>query len=122
MEGITASETKQEKQPCFVALIRHGERADAAPKQATSKKWEVYHDPPLTDKGIKQAYETGLALKKFLYEDQACSEVILECSPFLRTLMTAAQIAKGIGHAKIRINYLYCELLAGWIFEECPLE
>ena len=48
--------------------------------------------------------------------------MIIECSPFLRTLMTAAHIAKGLGHAKVRVNYLFCELLAPHIFEECPLD
>lgn len=36
--------------------------------------------------------------------------------------MTAAQIAKGLGHTKIRINYLYSELMASHIFEDCVLQ
>jgi hypothetical protein len=37
-------------------------------------------------------------------------------------MMTAAQIAKGLGQSKIRINYLYTEHMANHIFEENPLE
>jgi broad specificity phosphatase PhoE len=49
--------------------VRHGERADLAPLSKTSKPYLIKHDPPLTDKGIQQAIETGQALKKFLKTD-----------------------------------------------------
>ena len=104
---------------CFVALIRHGERADYAHGK-TSAVFDIDHDPPLTDKGVKQARETGVSLKKFLAEE-GYQEVIIECSPFLRTMMTAAHIAKGLGHTKIRVNYLFSELMASDLFWEPPL-
>ena len=43
--------------PVFVAFIRHGERADLV--HDPSVKYEVPSDPPLTKKGLQQAYETG---------------------------------------------------------------
>lgn len=114
-------EQSGEYKQCFVALIRHGERADAAPFSKTSKVYKYEHDPPLTDRGIKQAEETGVALKKFLMEEQKYDEIIIETSPFIRTMMTAAGIARGLGHSKIRINYLYSEILQPHMFERCPL-
>lgn len=35
--------------------------------------------------------------------------------------MTAAQIAKAIGHSKFRINYKYAEFLADWMYDENPI-
>ncbi|TNV75894.1 hypothetical protein FGO68_gene876 [Halteria grandinella] len=107
--------------PCFVALIRHGERADLAPHAPLSKPYTVKHDPPLTDTGIQQAFETGQALKKML---AAYDTIIIECSPFIRTMMTAANIVKGMGmegRVKIQINYLLSEQLAPYFFNHCPM-
>ena len=36
-------------------------------------------------------------------------------------MMTAAHIAKGLGHSKIRVNYLFSELMSESLFEEDPL-
>jgi len=88
-QQIHRTVVEQIPQQCFVALIRHGERADFEPLGITSKPYEVKHDPPLTDKGIAQATETGRALKAFLL-DSGYDEIIIECSPFIRTMMTAA--------------------------------
>ncbi|TNV76103.1 hypothetical protein FGO68_gene4205 [Halteria grandinella] len=107
--------------PCFVGLIRHGERADYVGPHQTSKPYTVHHDPPLSDIGIKQAYETGLALKKLLIDEQGYETIIIECSPFIRTMMTAAHIVKGLGKGKIQINYLFTELLTPDLYEDCPL-
>ncbi|TNV75957.1 hypothetical protein FGO68_gene10477 [Halteria grandinella] len=110
------------KEPaCFVGLIRHGERADYVPKSCTSKKYTVHHDPPLSDIGIQQALETGKALKKFLIEEQGYETIVIECSPFIRTMMTAANIVKGMGTGQVQINYLFTELLAPHLFDDCPM-
>ena len=61
-----------------------------------------------------------MALRDFL-ASEGYTEIIIETSPFIRTMMTAANIAKELGHAKIRINYLLTELLADHIFEDCPM-
>ena len=47
--------------------------------------------------------------------------MILEASPFLRTMMTAAGISKMIGIEKIKINYRFCEWLSPDFYEEIPL-
>ena len=54
--------------------------------------------------------------------DEGYTEVLIECSPFIRTMMTAANIAKGLGIRKIKINYLYSELLGDNLFETCPMK
>lgn len=61
-----------------------------------------------------------MALKQFLKEE-GYDEIIIESSPFLRTMMTASQIAKGLGMNKIKVNYLFSELLASYLFEYDPL-
>ena len=48
-------------------------------------------------------------------------EVRLDASPFLRTLMTAASIAKVLGHPKIFVNHKYCEWMEEKFFEKNPL-
>ena len=37
-------------------------------------------------------------------------------------MMTAANIAKGLGIGKIKVNYLYSELLGDNLFEQCPMK
>ncbi len=36
-------------------------------------------------------------------------------------MMTAANIAKGLGISKIKVNYLFSELLGDNLFEKCPM-
>jgi broad specificity phosphatase PhoE len=51
-------------------------------------------DPPLTPNGIRQAEQTGRYLKEYFEEEGlAFDKIIIESSPFLRTMMTASQIA-----------------------------
>ena len=49
-------------------------------------------------------------------------EIVLECSPFIRTMMTAAAIAKGLDLPKIHINYLYSEFMSESLFADNPLK
>lgn len=53
--------------------------------------------------------------------DNKFDEVVLECSPFIRTIQTAAIIAKVIGHKNIRVQYKYTECLHPAFYEENPV-
>ena len=67
----------------FIAVIRHGERADRVP----GAKVENKEDPLLTEQGIKQADMTGKYLKKYFKDNNLnFSKVIIETSPFIRTM------------------------------------
>ena len=70
-------------------------------------------DPPLTPLGIEQAKATGRYLKQYFRDNNyQFKRIVIECSPFLRAMMTAAWIAKELGGcAEIHINYLIAELL-----------
>lgn len=76
-------------------FIRHGERADLAPEKGV--EYDVRCDPPLTPLGVTQVEETGIYLKRYI-EENKFDEVVIECSPFIRTVQTAAIIAKAVGH------------------------
>ena len=100
-----------------MAFIRHGERADFV---AEEYEYDVPHDPILTPVGVQQAAETGKFLADYLKENKY-DEVILESSPFIRTLMTAAQIAKALNISQIKVNYRYSEWLDGSFYAENPI-
>ena len=55
----------------------------------------------------------GEVLKDFFEQNNMkFDKVVLECSPFLRCIQTANEIANIIGNvAQVEINYLYCEHL-----------
>jgi broad specificity phosphatase PhoE len=70
-------------------VVRHGERADVADQDW----WETAerpHDPPLTERGLRQATAAGRALSgqpiRYIYS-----------SPFRRCVQTACQIAEALG-------------------------
>ena len=79
---------------CFV--LRHGERADNSLYEGEQARIENMHDPPLTIHGVQQAVETGKMLAKLLAEKNL-EMVVVESSPFLRSLETAAAVAKELG-------------------------
>jgi len=64
--------------------------------------------------------ETAQYLKKYI-TDNKYDEVVLECSPFIRTIQTAAIIAKVIGHKRIRVQYKFTECLHPAFYEENPV-
>lgn len=77
----------------FVA-IRHGQRADQTNDKEEKARQELQYDPHLTKRGELQALATGEYLREVLSsykEDNGLDslEVVLVCSPFLRTIMTA---------------------------------
>ena len=88
----------------FCALIRHGERADKVNYEKQGIKIEQFLDPPLTPQGFEQAQDTGLHFKKYLAE-HGYDSIVIESSPFLRTMQTASIVAKHLGIEKIKINY-----------------
>jgi len=118
---IAPSQAKVDSQAsntCQVLFIRHGERADFAAD--TNIKYDVPSDPPLTKLGIEQAKEAGRLLKVYIAA-QKFDEVIIECSPFIRTVQTASYIAKELGHqAPIRVQYRHAEWLFTY-YKEDPL-
>lgn len=92
----------------FLAIVRHGERADLAPED--NMVYDVKDDPPLTKIGLSQAEETAYHLRALLAEKQI-EEVFIESSPFIRCLKTGSIIAKALGVQKMLVNYKYSEML-----------
>jgi len=72
-----------------VYLVRHGERLDFVDRE-WYKTAKAPHDPPLTERGLRQAEETG----RFLQARGPVSQVL--ASPFLRTVQTADRIAEAL--------------------------
>ena len=70
-------------------LIRHGNREDFIDKEWRQKTSRP-HDPPLSADGIEQARLTGLHLVGEKIDH-------IFCSPFLRTVQTAATITAALG-------------------------
>ena len=92
----------------FAAVIRHGEGGDHVPDFTYPNR----HDPPLTLRGMNQALATGEFLKwyftEFCYD---FDKIIIECSPFLRCMMSAGQIADALEVNDVEINYRASEIL-----------
>jgi len=101
-----------------ILQIRHGERADHA--LHLKIEFPIKFDPPLTPLGLQQAKETGEYLLGYL-KTHKFDEVRLDASPFLRTLMTAAGIAKVLGLPKIFVNHNFCEWMDMMFFDKNPL-
>jgi len=81
-----------------IFMLRHGERADILEKKNKVKTYRNLCDPPLTPLGMIQAEESGRKLVEHLTQllSETSSEytIIVECSPFLRCLQTAALAVK----------------------------
>ncbi|TNV76018.1 hypothetical protein FGO68_gene2757 [Halteria grandinella] len=106
------------KGTCQVIFIRHGERADLAPEKGVA--YDVKNDPPLTDLGIKQAQHTGQWLRNYIME-QKFDEIVIECSPFIRTMQTASHIAQSIKHPCVTVKYQYSEWLYPIFYHTNPI-
>ena len=103
-------EQKQTKESSrYVFCVRHGERCDWTTEYKHLYKGN--YDGQLTPKGRIQAKETGQFLKKYLETIQPLTKVIIECSPFVRVMATAAIIAVELGlqNIPVEINYQYSE-------------
>ena len=97
-------------------FVRHGERADRA--EEVKMEYPESQDPPLTPLGVQQAEETGRFFKGYLERHPYLDRVVLETSPFMRTMQTAAGIGRVLGIPKMKINYTYCEWMSGRLFNE----
>lgn len=75
---------------CLLFFVRHGERQDEI-ESKTKVHFDFKFDPPLSEHGKQQAFQSGLNIAKFI-EDRGYSDVPIKfiSSPFLRTLQTAA--------------------------------
>ena len=110
------SVVKPQKFKHFAAVIRHAERGDMV---SNYKFVDNEHDPPITPRGILQAKATGNFLNQYFKNNgYKFDKMIIECSPFLRCLMTAGQIAPILdtGYTagkKIIINYRAGDNLVG---------
>lgn len=99
----------------FAAIIRHGQVNDLVeehnkPKKIPSDPDE--YDPPLTALGIKQAQQTGQFLQEYFKNHNfRFHKVIIECSPFLRCMMTAGHIASAFNIGEVEINYRAADCL-----------
>ena len=71
---------------------------------------ETECDPPLTKLGLSQAHVCGQHLRKYL-ERAGYDLVLIEASPFLRCMETAAAIAKELGLPEVNVNYRCAEWL-----------
>ena len=92
-------------EPYTVWVARHGERLDAVDENWAATAERPY-DPPLTPDGVQQARETarrlaGLGIRHIF------------CSPFLRTLQTAAEIANVLD-LPMKVERGACE----WLHED----
>ena len=83
---------------------------------------ENHHDCPLTHLGVSQAHVTGQFLRDYL-DQNGFERVIIESSPLVRTLETAAAIAHELSFSEININYRIFEWLKMEFFPEgCPVD
>ena len=104
----------------FAAIINHGESVKHA--RLGPRKEPPSADPPLTPRGLKQARATADFLKEYFSGNSyRFDKVIVECSPFLRCMVTAAQIAKRFGVEEVVINYSACDVLLEKQYKENPL-
>jgi phosphohistidine phosphatase SixA len=79
---------------CFV--VNHGDLTDS----------ENDKDQGLSINGIMQAKITAQYLKNFV-DKVIPDKVVIETSPYARSMTTAAQIAKTLDYHFINVNYLF---------------
>ena len=97
-------------------MIRHGQRCDLSDKPEEKQRAQSNPvDSPLTQLGISQAHICGQHQKAYLKE-HGYSHIIIESSPFLRCLETAAAFAKELGITEITTCYRASEFLDDWTF------
>jgi broad specificity phosphatase PhoE len=93
-------------------------------KQGKLAEWvKNKYDCPITELGLKQAKRTGQYLKELFTKDNLkFDKIIIECSPFLRCQMTAAQIATELGIHNFKVNYQFTEeLCKSWCQPKNPM-
>ena len=99
----------------FGAIIRHGECAN----EHMDIKYPNPLDPPLTENGMDQAEDTGYCLNKYFKENKwQFDEIIIECSPFLKCMMTASHIAARLSVKEVKINFKASKILTKYNFKK----
>ena len=91
----------------LVCLLRHAERLDDVDMSWLSHKQERKYDPPLSPHG--QVVASSICGDLDLHRLNL-KHVI--SSPFLRTLQTAAPIARGLSHSQLIVCNGVCECLS----------
>eukprot|EP01097_Dermamoeba_algensis_P000565 TRINITY_DN1196_c0_g1_i1.p1 TRINITY_DN1196_c0_g1~~TRINITY_DN1196_c0_g1_i1.p1 ORF type:complete len:181 (-),score=25.41 TRINITY_DN1196_c0_g1_i1:266-808(-) len=94
-------------------VVRHGERIDMV-DQTWEKTAAEPDDPPLTERGILQARKTGQKLRT---EPHKIEHIF--CSPFLRCLQTATEIAEELD-LQIKVEYGLSEWFKKSWFTKMP--
>jgi len=98
-------------------VLRHGERADRAPLSRQPASF-LPHDPPLTALGVTQAEHSADFILSLCPSGAA---IHIVCSPFYRTLMTAAALARRAA-VPVHIQDGFGEWLYSDDFSESPME
>lgn len=79
-------------------------------------------DPPLSALGVAQAKTTGKYFKKYFADnDFKFDHIIIDCSPFLRCMMTASFIAEYLDVPEVTVNYKSIEMLRLKYFDSNPV-
>lgn len=105
----------QRAKPVTFFIVRHGERMDHAdPSWASTAA--LPSDPPLTERGVAQAFMTGKHLQSLLLEKAESRAIHILASPLLRCMQTASGIVAGLGklgaRAVLRPELALCEWLS----------
>lgn len=117
-----ASSGLVEQEDTLLVFVRHGERSDKSDIEEERARIDNLHDCPLTHLGVSQAHLTGQYLRDFL-AGEGYERVVVESSPILRTLETAAAIAQHLDIDEININYRIFEKLNPKFFPDgCPVD
>ena len=90
---------KEKNEPLMKSIIimRHGERIDCIDEIKKEQVLSEY-DPELTKKGIKQAQDIGMQIKKSLKNNMNILNIYT--SPLTRTIMTGINLAKKLNLEK----------------------
>ena len=103
-------------------MVRHGERCDnSADAEERLRAKANPMDPPLTQLGISQAAILGQSQRDYLQKHNY-KKIVIESSPFLRCLQTAAAFAKELGITYITTSYRASEFLGDHIYDKQPFD